>query len=131
EQQGKGKTSRSAAQGSGQGQDRGVAGARCGLEANRRRAGRGRRDNPSGQSEQCAPPRWFKNSGKGFLNPATCCFRSLTYTRLHPKMCAKWRTPNHSRGKPSRTTASLKNSVAAVWVWFTKPRTRGYTDSWP
>ena len=38
-------------------------------------------------------------------------------------MSAKWRIPNHFSGRPSRTTASWKSSVVAVWVSCTRLRT--------
>src|SRR5882762_9941820 len=39
-------------------------------------------------------------------------FRSLTYLRPRPKMCAEWPIPTHSLGRPSRTIASWKSLAA-------------------
>src|SRR5271169_4194905 len=47
----------------------------------------------------------------------------LTCLKVQPNMSAKWRNPHHSLGRPFRTTASSKNSVAVAWAWFTRPKT--------
>ncbi len=58
-------------------------------------------------------------------------FRSLTYLRPRPKMCAEWPIPTHSLGRPSRTIASWKSLAAAVWVLFTRPRSYLLTELSP
>ena len=43
------------------------------------------------------------------------------------KMAALWRTPTRSLARRSPTIAFSKNSVAAGWVWCTRPKTRDWT----
>ena len=53
-----------------------------------------------------------RTSDKGWV---IAVLLSLTRLGPQPKMTALWRIPNRSSGKPSRTTASWKNSAAAGW----------------
>ena len=56
---------------------------------------------------------------------------SLTQPGLQTNMVPLWWVRSHSLGRPSRTTASLKNWAAVAWELSSKPKTCPLAGLWP